>query len=72
VILDRLLPSHFLHFIGSGRRSTLYDNATLILGFARIRKKLRFEMGNVAIQLLELVRERVRLGLVPRFVLVIK
>ena len=39
---------------------------------AEIGEKFRFEMGNVAMQLLELVRKRVRLGLVARFVLVIK
>jgi hypothetical protein len=72
VNLYRLLPSHFLRFTGSGQRSTPNDNATLILGFARIGEKFRFEMGNVVIQLLELVRKCVRLGLVARCMLVIK
>lgn len=69
MFLDRFLPSGFLRFIGSSRSATLDDYTTLVLGFARIRKKSRLQMGNIAIQLLELIRKRIRLGLVTRFMI---
>jgi hypothetical protein len=47
VILDRLLPSQFLHFIGSSRWSTLIDNATLNLGLPKSARSFdsRWEMS---------------------------
>jgi hypothetical protein len=69
VFLDRVLPSGFLQFIGSSRCATLNDYATLVLGFARISEKSRLQMGDIAIKLLQLIRERIRLGLIARFVI---
>jgi hypothetical protein len=45
------------------------DDTVLVLRFARISEKLRLEMGDIAIKLLQLVRKRIRLGLVAGFVI---
>lgn len=68
MILNQLLLSRFL-FIGSGRLATLNDDTVLILRFARSGEKFR-QMRDIAIKLLQLVRKRIRLGLVARFVVI--
>jgi hypothetical protein len=55
---DQDLPSGFLRFIGPGRWATLNDNTILILRLARISEKFRLRMRDIAIELLQLVRNR--------------
>jgi hypothetical protein len=43
VVLDRFLPSSFLHFFGSYRWTGFDDDTVLILGIALIHEGLRLE-----------------------------
>jgi hypothetical protein len=61
VVPDRFLPSGRLRFFGPCGWEALDDDTVLILGFARIREDLRLEEGDIAIELLELSGESVRL-----------
>ena len=69
MVIDRFLPSCLLRFFASRRWTTLDNNTTLVLGFARIGEDLRLEERDVAIKLLELCRKGVRLGFVARLVI---
>src|SRR5258707_5687106 len=59
VLVNRFIPSRYLHLIGSSRWATLDDDTTLILRFSRISEKFCLQMGDIAIKLLKLVRKRI-------------
>lgn len=70
MILNQELPSGFLRIIGPDRWATLNDNTILILRLARISEKFRLQMRDIAIELLQLVRERIRLWLIAGLVVI--